>query len=122
MKRPESKKDVMKKLGGSIYYSKYFPNVHVILAPLHDLHQDDVPLHWNKEHECVSVKIKQTLTHTCDIILPNTKNPFITTVDASTIGVGTILVQADDKDQMQDKWYNSRIFTENEQEMLSLML
>ena len=36
-------------------------------------------------------------------------------VDAYAIGVGTVSVQADEKDQMQVVSYSSRIFTECEQ-------
>ena len=45
MKRPESKKDVMKLPGVFDYYSKYFPNVIVILAPMYNLLHDDVSFH-----------------------------------------------------------------------------
>ena len=38
-------------------------------------------------------------------------------VDASVIRVGTVLVQSDDKRQMQDISYYSRRFTESEQKI-----
>ena len=43
MKRTESK-DVMK-LPGASNYSKYFPNMHVILPPLYTLLDDDISFH-----------------------------------------------------------------------------
>ena len=36
-------------------------------------------------------------------------------VDASAIGVGIVYVHVEDKGQMQDIYYNSRIFTESDQ-------
>ena len=35
----------------------------------------------------VVIKVKQTLTHTCELTLPNTKNPFLIMADGSTMGV-----------------------------------
>ena len=57
MKRPESKKDVMKKLGASNYHSKFFPIMHVILTALHNL------LHGDNGH-----KIKVTPLSPKDLI------------------------------------------------------
>ena len=117
MKRPESKKDVMKFLGALNYYSKYFPNMHVILAPLYKLLHNNVSFHWNSEHEDVFQEVKNTLTKNCELTLPNTKNPFFIMVDASAAGMGTVLAQADNNGQMQIISYNSRLFTESEQKI-----
>ena len=76
-KRPESKKDVMKLLGALNSYSKYFPNMHVILAPLYTLLHDDLSFHWNKGHEAVFLQMKQTLTQNCELTLPHTKILFL---------------------------------------------
>ena len=96
MKRSEPKKNSMQLLGVLNYRSKYFPNMHVILAPLYTLLHDNVSFNWNKENEAV-FQVKHTLTHNCELTLPNTKNPFIIMADASAIGVGTVNVQTDEK-------------------------
>ena len=66
--------------------------MHLILAPLYNLLHDDTFFHWIEEHE--SVFIFKNLTHTCELTLP--KKTFFIIVDASAIGVCTVLVKADD--------------------------
>ena len=117
MKRPESKKDVMELLGALNYYSEYFRNMHVILAPLYTLLDNDVLFQWNKEREAVFLQIKQTLTQKCELTLTITQNTIFNLVDASAIGVGTVIVQDDDKGQMKFISYNSSFFTEPEQKI-----
>ena len=95
------KKNVMKKLGASTHHSKSFPIMHVILTAMHNLLHNDVPLHWKEENEKVFITVKQTLKHTCELTLPNTINLFFIIVDNFAIGFGTVLFQADNKDQMQ---------------------
>ena len=92
---------------------KYFPNIEVILARLYNLLHEDVPFHWNEEHETVFNNVIQTSTKTCELTLPNAKEIFLM-VDTSACGVGTVLDQAADQDQMQILSCISRIFTENE--------
>ena len=60
-------------------------------------------------------QVKETLTAQCELTLPNTTHPFFIMVDASATGIGTVLVQSDEHNQMQVISYNSRLFTENEQ-------
>ena len=62
----------MKLMGALKNCFKYFPNLHVILAPSYNLSLDDIPSHWNDELESLFFKVKQTSMHTCDLTLPNT--------------------------------------------------
>ena len=91
--------------------------MHVIHAPLCTLPFDDVSFDLNEEHDGVFLQVEQTLTHNCELTIPNTKNPFFIEVDASAVGVSTILVQAADKGEMQVMFYISRIFTESGQKL-----
>ena len=63
MKRPESKKDVVKLLRTLNFFSEYFRNVHVLLAPLNNLLHNAILFCWNEEHESVFNIVKQTLPH-----------------------------------------------------------
>ena len=74
--------------------------MHVIFAPLYTPLFDEVFFHLNKEHDAVFFHVKQTLTHNCKLTFSNTKNPFFIMVDASAIGVSTVLVQAAGKGKM----------------------
>ena len=94
-----------------------FPFEHVILAPLSLLLHDDIPFHWKEEHASVFTEAEQTLTHTRELTIRITENPFFFLVDASAIGFGTVLIQAAVKDQMQVLSYSSRILTGREQKV-----
>ena len=76
MRRPEPTKVFMKLLGALNYCSKYFPNLHVILAPSYNLPHDDIHSHWKDELQSLFSIVKRTLMHTCDLTLPNKKSPF----------------------------------------------
>ena len=54
---------------------------------------------------------------TCDLTHPNRKHTIFLTLDAFASVVGTVLVQVDDKDQMQVISYYSGIFTGNKQKL-----
>ena len=74
-----------------------------------------VSFNWNTEREAVFIPVKRKLTQKFELTLPNTKNFFFILVDASGLGVGTVVIQADDKGQMQLISYKSNVFTESEQ-------
>ena len=57
--------------------------------------------------------MKQIQTHPCELKLPVGKKTFFNLIEASAIGVGTVLVQIDDKDQMQEVSQNCRVITES---------
>ena len=117
MKRIESKKHIMKLSEASKYFWKYFPKFLVIWAQLYNLLNDDAPFHWSEEQKSVFNKLKQYYGQLCDLILPNTKNTFSKIVDASALGVGTVSVQTEDKDQSPVTSFSSRIFTERNQKI-----
>ena len=75
IKPPEIEKDVMKLLGASNFYSKYFPNMLITSTPLYNLHQHDLLFLWNQKFDNF-FKVKQTLTHTCEIALPHNETCF----------------------------------------------
>ena len=90
--------------------------MHVFLAPLYTLLHGDVSLHWNKELEAVFFKWNKHW----HIIAKwhyqiQKRNFFKIKADASAIGVGTVLVQPDDKRRMQDIANKSRFSPEIEQ-------
>ena len=75
--------------------------MHVLFGPLFTLLHDDVSSFFNEEHEANFLQVKQTLTHNCELTLPNPKKIFLHSVDVSANGVGTLFNQADDVGQMQ---------------------
>ena len=60
------------------------------------------------------------MTSDTELTIPNTKNPFFITVDASLIGLGAVLFQLNEQNKMKVISYNSRILTTQEQNISTL--
>ena len=61
--------------------------------------------------------MKTSLTSDTALTIPNTKHPFFFTVDASLIGLGAVLFQLNEQNQMKVFSYNSRILNPQEQKL-----
>ena len=74
-------------------------------------------LFFGKKQGSGFVDVKQPTSQTCETIFPSTKNLFLFPVDVSAIGVGPVLAQAGDTDQMQVILLSSFIFPGNDRKM-----
>ena len=61
-----------------------------------------------------------SLTSETELTIPNTKHPFVITVDASLIGLGAVLFQLNEQNKMNVISYNSRILNPQEQKLSTL--
>ena len=61
-----------------------------------------------------------SLTSETELTMPNTKHPFLITVDASLIGLGAVLFQLNEQNKMKVLSYNSRILNPQEQKLSTL--
>ena len=61
-----------------------------------------------------------SLASETELTIPNTKHPFFITIDASLMGLGAVLFQLNDQNQMKVKSFNSRILNPHEQKLSSL--
>ena len=117
---PKTKQDVMQFLGTINFYSKFIEKLHINLKPLYNLLHDDINFQWTPELEKTFNTIKNTMTSDTELTIPNTKNPFFITVDASLIGLGAVLFQLNEQNKMKVISYNSRILTTQEQKLSTL--
>ena len=60
------------------------------------------------------------LTFETELTIPNTKHPFLNTVDASLIGLGAVVFQLNEQNKMKVISYNSRILNPQEQNLSTL--
>ena len=97
---PKEKKDVMQFLGSVNFYSKFIEKLHINLKPLYTLLHDVVKFQWTPELEKIFQDVKNTMTAENEITIPNTKHPFFITVDASLVGLGTILFQMNEENKI----------------------
>ena len=103
---PTSKVAVMSFIGALNFYTKFIEKLHINLKPFNMKHY-----FTNKKNALIS-----GTEHT----IPNTKHPFFITVVASIIGLGAVLFQLNENNEMKVISYNSRILIPQEQKASTL--
>ena len=93
--RPKTKKQVRAFLGLAGYYRKFIPAFSDVAAPLTDLTKKGRPnqVDWQDEHERAFKTLKDMLTRSPILRLPDFDKEFILQTDASDSGVGAALLQ-----------------------------
>ena len=93
--RPKTKKQVRAFLGLAGYYRKFIPAISDVAAPLTDLTRKGQPnnVAWQDEHERSFKTLKDMLTRSPILRLPDFNKQFILQTDASDSGVGAALLQ-----------------------------
>ena len=93
LKTPENKRDVMRVIDCLGFYSMYIKNLHVDSKPFSDLIKTETTFQWTDDHDKLFREIKDCISEDTVLAIPDTRYPFHVHVDASSIGVGSILVQ-----------------------------
>ena len=117
---PTGKVAVMSFIGALNFYTKFIEKLHINLKPFYDLLHENTPWKWTGDHERLFQTLKTSLTSNTELTIPNTKHPFFITVDASLIGLGAVLFQLNEQNQMKVISYNSRILNPHEQKLSTL--
>nr|KAI8764985.1 hypothetical protein BgiMline_002655 [Biomphalaria glabrata] len=93
--RPITKTGVRSFLGMCGYYQKFIPHFNSIAAPLSDLTKKDRPdkVTWNEECELAFQRLKECLTSSPVLKLPDLSRTFVLRTDASGSGLGAVLMQ-----------------------------
>ncbi|XP_069986300.1 uncharacterized protein [Penaeus vannamei] len=94
---PKTKREVMRFLGMAGYYRRFCKNFSDVVAPLTDLLKKKVKFKWSESCEAALKKLKAMLVSSPILVSLNFDKPFILYVDASDIGAGAVLCQADSK-------------------------
>lgn len=74
------------------YYRRFIRNYGEITRPLTKLLQKD-QFHWDSEASTAFHKLKLTMSSTPVLALPDFSQPFIIRTDASSKGIGAVLMQ-----------------------------
>jgi len=92
---PTSKKQLRSFLGLVGYYRAFVPHFAAIAAPLTDLTKKGSPdkLVWTETHEQAFQALKEHACTQLVLCLPDVTKPFILQTDASSDGIGAILLQ-----------------------------
>jgi len=126
---PEDKKDLMRFLGMAGYYRKFCHNFSSLAEPLTALLKGGVKFVWTATCQNAFNKIKTVLRSEPILMAPNFTKQFKLYVDASDVGMGAVLLQADVNEQDHPICYFSKKFNRHqcnyctsEKETLALIL
>ena len=90
---PTTKSEVSKLLGLITYLSKFCPDLAETAKSIRQLAQKEVPWSWDASHDDSLMKLKMLVTQAPTLRLFDPKVPVTITVDASSYGLGAILLQ-----------------------------
>jgi len=105
---PKTVTQVRAFLGLAGWYRAFVKDFAIIAIPLNKLTRKGVPFIWTEECEAAFQELKKNLMTPPILARPDFSKPFIMHTDASTLGVGAILGQKDDKGREQVVCYRSR--------------
>jgi hypothetical protein len=107
---PQTKKQVRSFLGLVGFYRRYVPNYADLVAPLTALTKKNGPnkVHWSTDCQTAFDKLKQTLSSDPVVILPDFNAPFTVRTDASSTGLGGVLMQPASHGELHPVLYASR--------------
>ena len=95
IKTPQTRKQVRSLLGLIGYYRKFVPHFSSLTASLSDLTKDSSPkkVVWTEDCEKSLREIQKILSERPILVIPDLERPFIVRTDASSTGLGAVLLQ-----------------------------
>ena len=128
--RPENIKTLEKFLGKVNWIAKFIPNLNTLTAPLHSLKKGfkyepsktggkkvrkiEMPWIWETEQEQAFKTIIKAVKNTSYLATPTFDKPFTVHCDASSLGIGAVLLQANEQNKLVPCEFISRILTETQ--------
>ena len=114
IRRPNNVDDLRKFLGMLNFLTKFIPKAQEIVQPLNILLRKDIAWTWGPTQEESFGRIKQMLTDAPVLSYYNSKRETVLSVDASSFGMGGVLLQKHEK-IWKPVAYCSRTLTKTEQ-------
>lgn len=120
---PKSVKELRGFLGFTGYYRRFVRNYGMLARPLTDLTKKDA-FHWNDNATVAFHQLKEALISVPVLCLPDFTQSFTVECDASTTGIGAILLQKDHPIAYFSKGlsFSNRIKSAYDRELLALVL
>lgn len=94
MDTPQSAKQLQEFLGMVTYLSPFLPHVSQLTAPLRELFKKDVVFDWTPSHQVAYNKIISLISREVSLSYFDPQKPSVLQVDASSRGLGAVLMQA----------------------------
>ena len=109
--QPGNVENVRSFLGLVGYYRSFISHFAAIASPLTQLLKKNVTFHWHAAQEKSFLDLKHALTNAPILSFPNYEAPFELCTDASSLGLGAVLMQKDDHGKNRAVAYASRTLT-----------
>ena len=93
---PTNLKELRSFIGFCNFYRMFIANFSQIVHPLHLLTKKDQEYIWGETQKQAFEELKNRLTSSPVLQLPNLSKPFVVQTDASKLGTGAVLLQMDD--------------------------
>ena len=128
--KPSNKRELMRFLGMSGFiYRQFCANYSTLVAPLTNLLKKNTTYVWSEMCQNAFDKLKAVLTNGPVLMAPDFRRAFKVAVDASDVGVGAVLLQADSSGVDRPTGYFSKklnghqkVYSTIEKETLALVL
>ena len=115
MKRPGNKDEVRRFLGMIAYVAKFLEGLSEVSAPIRALLQDDMIWDWTSVQDAAFQKLKDMVTAAPVLAHYSHQAPIIVSADASSFGLGAVLLQEQPDGRRAPVTYISRALTASEQ-------
>lgn len=119
---PQSKKNIRQFLGKINFYHKYIPDSTRLLEPLHNLLRDNTPFRWTDVQNRAFEEIKDYLCKSPVLAIFDPNRPTFLFTDASGLGVGAILKQVQDDEELHPVAYFSKKLSHSQKKRKAIYL
>ena len=111
--RPETKKQLRAFIGLASYYRRFIPNFASIASPLTDKTKSREPnkVQWSDREEEAFKMLKDSLVQSPVLCLPDVQRKFIVRTDASSTGLGAVLLQEHDGEKHPVAYASRKLLT-----------
>ena len=109
--QPKSVDNVRSFIGLAGYYRPFIKDFAKIASPLNKLLKKNATFHWDAPQERSFQELKFALTHAPVLAFPDFSAPFELCTDASSVGLGAVLMQKDQRGKNHVIAYASRVLT-----------
>ncbi len=115
MEPPQDKKELQSLLGMLNFLTRHIPDRSENLEPLYALLRKDVPFHWGNAQDEAFSYIKKTLSAAPVLAIYDKAKPLTVSCDASSYGLGAVLLQMDENQIPHPISFISRTLNKAEQ-------
>uniref|UniRef100_A0A3B1IHV4 ribonuclease H n=1 Tax=Astyanax mexicanus TaxID=7994 RepID=A0A3B1IHV4_ASTMX len=115
MSEPKTVSEVRRFLGMTNHLGKFLPHLAEKTQPLRDLLRKENEWSWGEPQQRAFNNIKLELSKPPGLALYNSKACTIVSADASSYGLGAVLLQKQENQELKPIAYSSRVLTSTEQ-------